>query len=161
MSKLIRLPTLLVIADNPSIRFWVKKQLDDQFFVITAEKKGEALSALETRLDFIIVDSEFADCDSLELCKEMGKITQKSSVPIWLITGRLKKSYRQKARESGVTDFLSDQLDVDELNARIEAGLKAASMRQKTEDIGLAIPSPKKGESNYLKNKQVKKGHKK
>ncbi len=147
MSKPIKLPTLLVIAENPSVRFWVKKHLDHQFFVIPAEKWQEALEALNARLDFIIIDSALEECNALELCKELSKRTQKNLVPILLITGRLKKSFRDRALESGVTDFLSDQLDLDELETRIATGLKAASIRQKTEDLGLLIKAPKKDTS--------------
>lgn len=156
MSKQLRLPTLLVVADNPSIRFWVKKHLDDQFFIIAAETKLEALNALNARLDFIIVDAAFEECDALEVCKELSQLAKKGLIPILLITGRLKKSFRDKAIKSGVTEFLSDQLDVEELNARIAAGLKTASSRQKTEDFVSGIKLPKHDFANAsLKNKFV------
>jgi len=58
MAKQIKLPTLLVVTDNPSIRFWVKKHLDEQFFVISAENRREAIGAMNARLDFIILDEE-------------------------------------------------------------------------------------------------------
>lgn len=154
MSKQLKLPTLLVVADNPSIRFWVKKHLDERFFVLSAETQQQALQFLNTRLDFIIVDSDMEDCDALELCKMLSQMTQKYLVPILLITGRLKKSYRDQALQSGVTDFLSNQLDVEELETRIDAGLKAASARQKTEDVGLTFKLPQiPSNSTYLKNK--------
>jgi len=156
MSKPLKLPTLLVVADNPSIRFWVKKYLDGQFFILSAEKRQEALEALNARLDFIIVDSNLEECDALVLCKELSNLTQKYLVPILLVTGRLKKSFRDRAIESGVTDFLSDQLDLDELKMRIETGLKAAASRQKTEDLGLSIKVPKTVPNTSLKKKLLK-----
>lgn len=142
MSKQLRLPTLLIITDNPSIRFWVKKYLDDQFFIISAASRQEAFEALNARLDFIIIDDELETEVPLELCKDLYKITQKGLIPILLITGRLKKSYRDKAVEAGVTDFLSDQLDLEELQTRISKGLKSASVRQKTDDLSLKIKMP-------------------
>ncbi len=153
MSKQLKLPTLLVIADNPTIRFWVKKQLDDQFFVIGAERKQEAISALNARLDFIIIDSEFEDCDALELCEILSQQTKKNMVPVLLVTGRLKKSFRDRAMRSGVTHFISDQLDREELEMRIKEGLEAASIRQKTEDVGLSIKIPKLVSNGSLKKK--------
>jgi len=154
MSKQLKLPTLLVVADNPSIRFWVKKHLDERFFILSAETEQQALQALNARLDFIIVDSEIEACDALDLCKSLSQMIQKNLVPILLITGRLKKSYRDQAIQSGVTDFLSNQLDSEELEARITAGTKAASARQKTEEVGLSFKIPvHTSNSNYLKNK--------
>lgn len=154
MSKHLKLPTLLVVADDPSVRFWVKKHLDDQFFVLAAENRREAIDALNARLDFIIVDSAMEECDALELCKELS---QKNLVPILLITGRLKKSFRDRALASGVTDFLNNQLDVEELETRIATGLKAAAARQKTEDLGLSIQVPQINPNGSLKKKVVKK----
>lgn len=156
MSQQLKLPTLLVITDNPTIRFWVKKYLDDRFFIICAEKEGEAMDALHSRLDFIIIDGSLETSDPLDLCKEISKITQKSLVPILLITGKLKKSFRDKAHQCGVTDFLSDQLDIDELEMRISAGQRAASARDKTVDLGLSITVPSQNLlGNSLKNKFV------
>lgn len=139
MSKPITLPTLLIVTDNPSIRFWVKKQLNEEFFILNAESAQEALDALNARLDFIIVDAAFEKCAALDLCKQLSQLTQKWIVPILLVTGRLKKSFRDRAIEAGVTDFLSDQLDVEELKMRIAQGRKTASARQKTEDIALKL----------------------
>ncbi len=153
MSKLLKLPTLLVVAENPTVRFWIKKHLEDQFFILAVETKSEALSALVSRLDFIIVDAAMEECDALELCKELRN--EVHLVPILLVTGRLKKSFREKAYESGVTDFLSDQLDVDELKGRIASGLKTATAREKTTDIGLAIKPPAMPFGTSLKNKMV------
>lgn len=152
MSKQLKLPTLLVVTNNPSIRFWIKKHLDEEFFILNAETHREAIDALNARLDFIIIDAAFEEADTLELCQELSKLTQKGIIPILLITGRLKKSFREKAMSSGVTDFLSDQLDAEELQARIAAGTKAASARQRTQDLGLSIKPHLLGSSS-LKNK--------
>lgn len=153
MSKPIKLPTLLVVTDSPTIRFWVKKHLDEEYFVLAAENRSEAISAMSSRLDFIIVDAGMENLDALELCKDLRAMAK--LVPIFLITGRLKKSFRDRAYQSGVTDFLSDQLDTGELEARIQAGQKTASIREKTVDVGLAIRGPSLAGSGSLKNKMV------
>lgn len=155
MSKPLRLPTLLVVAENPSVRFWVKKHLDEQFFILTAQTRQEAIQALNARLDFIIVDASLEQGDALDLCNDLSKMTQRGMVPILLITGRLKKSFRDKAIALGVTDFLSDQLDAEELMMRIDAGQKAACMRQKTEDLSAKIKPPSLSGASSLKKRFV------
>lgn len=146
-----KLPTLLVVADNPSIRFWVKKHLDEKFYVLMAENRREAIGAMNSRLDFIIVDANFENCDVLELCQEMRMAAK--LVPIFLVTGKLKKSFREKAHASGVTDFLSDQLDADELEVRIQEGQKTAGTRERTESFASSIRAQQSFGS--LKNKVV------
>lgn len=156
MSKQIKLPTILLVTENPAVRSWIKKHLDEDFFIIYAEHQYEAIDALNSRLDFIIVDSSLANADALEICKELSKITHKNLIPIFLITGRLKKSYRNKAQSCGVTDFISDQLDFDELQVRIQSGQKMASAKEKTADLSLSIKAPKIGSStDSLKGKFV------
>ena len=144
MAKRILLPTLLLISDNPSLTFWIKKQLDRQFFIFDAKNRTGALSALNAPIDFIIIDSELEGDDPLELCKLLSQKIAGTLVPILWITGRLKKSVRDQALEAGVTDFLSDQLDVEELETRIAIGLKAAAARQKVEELSPNLPFPKK-----------------
>lgn len=153
MSKL-KLPTLLAITDNPAVRFWIKKHLDEEFFIIDASKKHAALTvAHTTAFDFVIVDSEFEDCNAIDLARELNQIL-KTLTPILLITGRLKKSYLDAAKEAGVTDFLSNQLDPEELQTRIATIRKGHSLREKTQFASSALSQQKRDRSGtYLKNR--------
>jgi PleD family two-component response regulator len=156
MAKELKLPTLLVISDNPSIRFWVKKNLDEQFFIIQAGTRQEALQSLSARLDFIILDDAFEDCDPFDLSKEIRTLTQKNLIPLFLITGRLKKSFRDKAALFGVNDFLNSSLDLEEWQAKFAIGQRALSIREKTEGLSASIPVPQiNGSSKSFKNQFV------
>ena len=143
MSKHLKLPTILIVADNPAVSVWIKKHLEHQFFIINAETKKATMDALHSSLDFIIIDSGFEFCNALELAQEIYAKTARTTTPIFLITGKLKKSYRDKAKKAGVTEFLNADLDLDELLVRIKMGKKAAAIRQKTEDVTRAITLPK------------------
>jgi len=142
-----QLPTLLLISDHAPIRFWIKKQLDNQCFIIVAQKKEKALGiAIHTLLDLVILDSDLEE--PLELCKQIRKTNP--TLPIFLITGRLKKSYREAAIEAGVTDFLSEQLNVEELQMKINTAFKSAEVRKKIEQLSL------KGENIDISSTQKK-----
>jgi PleD family two-component response regulator len=154
MSKQLRLPTLLVVADNPSIRFWMKKHLDPLFFVIPAENRQETIQALSSSLDLIIIDSSMEECDALELCTDIRKMIG-TLTPILLITGRLKKSFREKANAAGVTAFLSYPLDLQEIQARIKTAQITSDARDKTAGISKSIGALKQSSSASLKNKIV------
>ncbi|MES2272750.1 MAG: response regulator [Chlamydiota bacterium] len=140
MSKQLNLPTLLIISDNPSIRFWIKKHLSDQFFIVEASNESKAIEALKnTDLELMIVDGNMGGGAVLELCKTLRNLTKNSLTPILLITGRLKKSFRDQALENGVTDFLSDELNLEELETRIATGRKAAASMQKVEEAATIL----------------------
>lgn len=156
MAKRLKIPTLLVISENPSVRFWVKKHLSEQYFVIDAQRRGEAILTIRSSpLDFIILDSEFQDFDPIELAKEIRQELKEGITPILLVTGRLKKTYLKQAADAGVSDFLSSQLDGGELKMKIESGKKAAASRDKTAELSTSIQAPKQKAASSLKNKSV------
>jgi DNA-binding response OmpR family regulator len=145
---MIELPTILAITDGPTVRYWIKSELGEKFFLIDAATEKKALETVQTsHLDFIILDDALSDCSALDLCRKIKEIEK---VPILLITGHLKKSYRDEALKAGVFDFLSDLLDSDELHRQIAAVKNAAGTRQKMKGISRFIPTQTNG-ANPLK----------
>lgn len=128
------LPTLLLVSNNSSIRYWVKSHLDTQFFIIEAKNATNAVNAIRSSsLDLILLDAEMED--PLALCKEMKTALHNAPVPILLITGKLKKHFREEALDAGVTDFLSTQLDAEELETRIAVAKRTQEVREKISDV--------------------------
>jgi len=155
MREKVLLPTLLIIAEDPSIRAFLKKHLDAEFFILYAETKARAFEAVNTSvLDFVIVDAKFEDYDALKLCEQLRPRLVSAATPVLLITGRLNKTYRDQALDSGVTDFLNDHLELEELETRIATGRKAAEVRRKTTRLAPKLPTTKPKSS--LKNRVTK-----
>ncbi len=153
MTEKLKFPTLLIISDNPSIFYWFKKNLEDRFYLIEAPNVEIALQTSQfTAFDFIILDSLFEECPPLELSRKLRQLNP--AIPIFLITGRLKKSFRDAAIESGVTDFLNDQLSIDEIEMRAKAGQKAATIRKKTSEISGHLKITEQSSApDFLKNR--------
>jgi len=143
MDKL-NLPTLLLISENPSVIFWIKKQLKDQFFILVSSKFSQAIEQTKnTQLDFVMIDSEFENLNPLALSSELSSILDPST-PIILITGSLKKSFLNTAFKSGITDFLNNQLNSEELQACILKGKKSQLLQKKTKTASSVISQKKK-----------------
>ena len=157
MADLFALPTLLIISDNPSIRYWLKKQLGSQFFLIEATNKAKAIeTALNSTIEFVILDADFKTYDSLLLAKEIRQTPSNLLTPILLITDKLKKTYRTAAQEAGVTDFLFQPLDAEELAAKIETIKKAGNIRHKVLGLSSRISAPQQEPSStFFKDKVV------
>ncbi len=118
-----QLPTLLLIADNPAVAHWIRKNLEGRFLLIQAATAENALQTIRlTALDFIILDSNFEESNALSLSHKARQIN--TVIPIILLTGRLKKTFQEEALKAGVTDFLNDQLDLDELETRLATDRK-------------------------------------
>ncbi len=148
--------TLLLITENPSIVSWMRKHLDESYFLIKTDREDEALQIVQsTRLNFILLDSDFEACNPLALCSKLRRTNR--VVPILLITGKLKKTYRDMALDAGVTDFLNTRLDPEELETRLAIGKKAALERDKASRFsGLIKMTPKLAASqDFLTNKRL------
>lgn len=134
MSPTIKLPTLLLVTKNPSIRSWIKSHLDAKFFIIESHKQSAIIDIIQhSKLDFIIIDGNIENC--LELCKQIKSYLHLALPPIFLITGRLKKQFRDAAAEAGVANFLSEQLDEEELQRYIETREQALAIQEKTANL--------------------------
>lgn len=142
MAKL-NLPILLIISQNPSVLFWVKKHLSSEFFVIEAKTRQKALEVAKTSdLDLILLDGEVETFLPLKLSAELKNL-YRGQIPTLLITGRLKKSFLDQAMASGITDFISSRLNEEELHLRILAAKKVSVAREKTSALS-SILSKKK-----------------
>jgi diguanylate cyclase (GGDEF)-like protein len=155
MQKRLRLPTVLIITDRAPVRAWLKKHLEEPFFVLEASTAEEALQIARTNdLQYLILDATLEDSDPLQLAGALKKCFPQYFTPFFLITGRLKKSFRDAALEAGITDFLSDQLDSEELETRFATAQKILSLQNKTTQASFALQRPKQElSSNYFKNK--------
>lgn len=147
---------LLLITENPSIISWMRKHLDDRFILLKAETEEDALEKTHsTKLDFVLLDADFEASNPLALASKLRQ--ENRIVPILLITGRLKKAYRDIALDAGVTDFLNDKLDPEELETRFATAKKAATEREKASRFsGLIKLAPKLAASHdFLTNKRL------
>lgn len=146
------LPSLLLITENPSVRYFFKKNLESQFNLIEAAREHTALQELSSsQLEFVVIDSHLEFSDALDLARKLRN--KDLLIPILLITGRLKKSFRDTALDAGVTDFLHDQLDLDELETRIAILRKARESRKKTTEFSQQIPQKPSVEKSLSKRK--------
>lgn len=146
------LPSLLLITESPSVRYFFKKNLESQFNLIEAVREHTALQEISSsQLEFVVIDSHLESSDALDLARKLRN--KDLLIPILLITGRLKKSFRDTALDAGVTDFLHDQLDLDELETRIAILRKANKSRKKTTEFSQQIPQKPSVEKSLSKRK--------
>jgi DNA-binding NarL/FixJ family response regulator len=155
MSLQSNLPTLLVLTDHSPLFFWFKKHLSKQFSLLQAQTKQKTIELLQTTpLDLVIADPAIKETDVLELCRSLREA--KPLLPILLITGKLKKYDQFEALKAGVTDFINDYLDLEELEMQIATVQKMVYLREKTAHLALPLPThPKKSAAELLKHKIV------
>ncbi len=114
---------ILVVDDEPPIRRLLRTGLGTQGYeVIDASSGKGALEALAAEPDLIILDLGLPDMqglDVLRLLRERG-----SAVPVLILSSREDEAGKVMAFDLGADDYVTKPFGMNELLARVRAGLR-------------------------------------
>ena len=114
---------VLVVDDEPQITRVLRHSLVAHRFDVRTAADG--LSALDTlkdwQPDLIITDLQMAEMDGIEFCREVRKL---SAVPIIVLSVRGDEKTKVNALDAGADDYVTKPFGMDELLARVRAGLR-------------------------------------
>lgn len=155
MVHYLKHPTLLLITDRSGVRQNVKDLCEESYFILTADNSIQALATVASSpLDLILIDEGFEEAPVLPFCRQIRSSLKEAPTPILLITGRLKRTFFEKALEAGVTDFLSSQFDAQEFQARLVTIQKAKTLREKTTSLSTKLNKPPRA-SSFFENRSL------
>lgn len=95
--------------------------------VRTANDAADAFAALQnTPVDLIIIDHVLATVDGIEFCRQVRRAKDSPNVyvPIIMLTSNTEHKFVMRARDAGVTEFLSKPVSAKTLNDRITTIMK-------------------------------------
>ncbi len=114
---------VLVVDDEPQITRVLRHSLTAHRFDVRTAADG--LSALDTlkdwQPDLIITDLQMPELDGIEFCREVRKL---SAVPIIVLSVRGDERTKVNALDAGADDYVTKPFGMDELLARVRAGLR-------------------------------------
>ncbi len=118
---------ILVVDDEPQITRVLRTTLSGQgFSVRTAGDGDEALEVMRTWTpDLVITDLSMPNLNGLELCR---KLRTKSQVPIIVLSVRGEEKIKVEALDAGADDYVTKPFNMNELLARVRAGLRRTAM---------------------------------
>lgn len=118
---------VLVVDDEPQITRVLRTTLGGQGFVVrTAGDGDEALEVMrEWTPDLVITDLAMPNLTGLELCR---RIRTKSHVPIIVLSVRGEEKTKVEALDAGADDYVTKPFNMNELLARVRAGLRRTAM---------------------------------
>ncbi len=124
---------ILVVDDEPQITRVLRHSLiAHQFDVRTA---ADGVSGLDTfhdwHPDLIITDLQMPEMDGIEFCRELRKT---SNVPIIVLSVRGEEKTKVEALDAGADDYVTKPFGIDELLARVRAGLRRGQASGSAED---------------------------
>lgn len=123
--------TVMVVDDSPSVRLMTSKIIKNAGWLVMTAKDGidalEQLSASGQLPNVILSDIEMPRMDGFELVASLQRNPTMSHIPVVMITSRSGSKHRDKALESGVSEYLSKPFDDHEL-VRAVTKLAAATV---------------------------------
>jgi two-component system KDP operon response regulator KdpE len=124
---------ILVVDDESQITRVLRTALSGHgYSVRTAADGDEALEVMRQWIpDLVITDLSMPNMGGLELCR---RIRSKSAVPIIVLSVRGEELLKVEALDSGADDYVTKPFNMNELVARVRAGLRRASTPAATED---------------------------
>lgn len=118
---------MLVVDDEVKILEVVKSFLESRDYTVFVAENGEtALSIFEKEnISFVILDLMLPDISGEEVCSRLRRV---SRVPILMLTAKVEEEDLLKGLSIGADDYLTKPFRLKELQARMEAILRRASV---------------------------------
>jgi len=157
------LPICLVVTSDSSKKSYVKQALNRMFYVIDTPDSFSAVDWLKNlNVEVIVLDEKTLDNPLSNLCKHIRKIKGYEKTPILLITNKIKKDFVMRALNAGVTDFIPEPLDENEIYQRIAIALRDKNVNKKLGFVASKLKkaaalskSTQKLSSRFLMNEQA------
>ena len=126
--------TILIIDDDPTIKLLLTRVLEKSGYEIAIAKDGKegVEKALEIKPALIISDWLMPHLTGLEVCRCVKQNPALATTFFILITSRVSVEDRVQGLDAGADDFICKPIDLQELQARVRAGLR---LHQLSEDL--------------------------
>lgn len=134
---------ILVIDDDPTIRLVLTKALQKQGYDVTVAKNGQEgiEQAQRLRPALIISDWMMPLMDGLQVCQWVKANPELSATFFILLTARGEIEDRVMGLDTGADEFLSKPIEMNELNARVRAGLRIHQLNQDLQKLNQDLQS--------------------
>jgi phosphoserine phosphatase RsbU/P len=127
---------ILIIDDDPTMRLTLSRTLKKQGYAVTIAKNGEEglEQAKLLHPSLIICDWMMPKMDGLDVCRQVKAIAELSNSYFILLTAKDNVGDLVKGLENGADDFLSKPPNLNELRARVRAGLRLHQANQELQN---------------------------
>lgn len=128
MPDMEKRPRLLIIDDDPLIRFLASQSLEGAGYGTLAAATGdEGLQLFKERgADGVLLDVMMPGTDGYTVCMEMRREPEAKYIPILMMTGLDDLNSIHRAFECGATDFITKPLNFPLLGYRVQYMLRAS-----------------------------------
>lgn len=132
---------ILIIDDDPILQLVLKTTLQKQGYDVTVASNGEEgiIQAQQIRPALIICDWMMPHLNGLEVCCRIKANPELLTTFFILLTNREDVEDRVKGLDAGADEFLSKSFEINELKARVRAGLRLYQLNQDLQTRSAAL----------------------
>lgn len=132
-------PNIILVEDDANVSFMLSRQLAKRGYTIkTVATMREARERLQGPWDLAILDRNLPDGDGIDLCREL-----RASDPhayIVMLTAANTDAQKLEGFACGADDYITKPAQIDELMARIRAGLRIVALQKKLLELSQTDP---------------------
>ena len=132
---------ILLIDDDRTLQLILRKNLQKQGYEVMLASNGEdgIAMAKQHHPALIICDWMMEEMDGIEVCSQVKSIPELATAFFILLTARGNIEDRIKGLDAGADDFLSKPVEMNELKARVRAGLRLNQLYEDLQSQKLAL----------------------
>jgi two-component system phosphate regulon response regulator PhoB len=137
--NLLRMPTILVVDDDPAIREMIRLALTHAGHAV--QEAGNALDARQTIAshapDLVLLDWMLPGQSGFEFARALQRDSLHRKIPVIMLTARDQEEDKVAALEAGADDYVAKPFSVSELLARIKAVLRRSNIDPEGEVLAM------------------------
>jgi len=139
--------TILIVDDDKSIRYSLKRMMEEKYSILTAQNGEEALDRVkENSPDLIIMDIKMPGRNGIDVLKEIKSIDPKSLVIIMTAYGTTDTAI--EAMKYGAFDYILKPFPIPQMNGLVEKALALRKMMK--EEVTYAPLAAPEGEEERI-----------
>jgi len=126
-----RMKRILIVDDEPPIQRILRRNLSASGYeVLVADNGKQALEMVRAHQpDLILLDLYLpGELDGLEVCRQVRQLVPALATPIIVLSAITEERQKVEALDLGADDYLTKPFSNDELQARVRACLRRASV---------------------------------
>lgn len=113
--------TVMVVEDNPDLRYYISEILSDEYRVIEAENGLEGLEKIRKNIpDLVVSDIMMPEINGRELCQQIKSYFETSHIPVILLTALGSQEQVVSGFDTGADDYIVKPFDSALLLVRIQ-----------------------------------------